>query len=58
VSVTKGAGQSYIANNVITGAGTAAILGMDHLIAMTDDLGKADAKIPDLIQLKDNIVRT
>jgi hypothetical protein len=31
---------------------------MDHLIAMTDDLGKAGAKIPGLIQLKDNIVRT
>ncbi len=58
VSVTKGAGQSYIANNVITGAGIAAILGMDHLIVMTDDLGKAGTKIPDLIQLKDNIVRT
>jgi uncharacterized secreted repeat protein (TIGR03808 family) len=57
VSVTKGAGQSYIANNVITGAGTAAILGMNHLIAMTDDLGKADAKIPESIQLKDNIIR-
>jgi hypothetical protein len=31
---------------------------MDHLIAMTDDLGKAGAKISDLIQLKDDIVRT
>jgi uncharacterized secreted repeat protein (TIGR03808 family) len=57
-SVTKGAGPSFIANNVITGAETAAILGMDHLIAMTDDLGKLDAKIPDLIRLKDNIVST
>ena len=56
-SVTQGAGASYLANNVITGAKIAAILGMDHLNAMTDDLGKADAKVPDLIQLKDNIVR-
>ena len=56
VSVTKGAGQSYIANNVITGAGIAAILGMDHLIAMTDDLGKADANIPESILLRNNIV--
>ena len=56
-SVTGGAGPSYLANNVITGAKTAAILGMDHLNAMTDDLGKAGAKVPDLIQLKDNIIR-
>ena len=56
-SVTKGAGPSYLANNVITGAKIAAILGMDHLVAMTDDLGKAGAKVPELIQLKDNVIR-
>lgn len=57
-SMTKGAGPSYIANNIIAGAKIAAVLGMDHLNAMTDDLGKPDAKVPDLIQLKDNIIRT
>jgi uncharacterized secreted repeat protein (TIGR03808 family) len=57
-SVTQGAGPSYLVNNVITGAKIAAILGMDHLVAMTDDLSKAGAKVPELIQLKDNIVRT
>ena len=57
VSVTEGAGASYIANNVISGATTAAILGMDHLQPVTDDLGKADAKVPNLISLRDNIVR-
>jgi uncharacterized secreted repeat protein (TIGR03808 family) len=56
-SVTEGAGPSYIVNNVIAGAKTAAILGMDHLNAMTDDLGKPDAMVSDLIQLKDNIIR-
>ena len=56
-SVTRGAGPSYLANNVITGAKIAAILGVDHLNVMTDDLGKTDAKVSDLIQLKDNIVR-
>ena len=56
-SITEGAGPSYIANNVITGAKIAAILGMDRHTPMTDDLGKADAKVPDLIQLKDNITR-
>ena len=53
VSVTEGAGPSYLANNVISGSKTAAILGMDHLEMVTDDLGKAGAKVPELIQLKD-----
>jgi hypothetical protein len=56
-SVTKGAGPSYIANNVIAGAKIAVIFGLDHLDPMTDDLGKADAMVPELIQLKDNIIR-
>lgn len=56
-SVAEGAGASYIANNIISGAKTAAIVGMDHLNPVTDDLGKAGAKIPGLLQLKDNIVR-
>ncbi|HQY74477.1 MAG TPA: TIGR03808 family TAT-translocated repetitive protein [Aestuariivirga sp.] len=57
VSVTEGAGPSYLANNVISGSKTAAILGMDHREIVTDDLGKADAKVPELIQLKDNVIR-
>ncbi len=56
-SVAEGAGASYIANNIISGAKTAAIVGMDHLNPVTDDLGKAGAKVPDLLLLKDNIVR-
>ena len=35
----------------------AAILGMDHREIVTDDLGKVDAKVPELIQLKDNVIR-
>ena len=56
VSVTEGAAPSYLANNVISGSKTAAILGMDHLEMVTGDLGKAGAKIPDLIKLNDNRV--
>jgi uncharacterized secreted repeat protein (TIGR03808 family) len=56
VSVTEGAGPSYLANNVISGSKTAAILGMDHLEMVTDDLGKAGAKVPELIKLNDNMV--
>jgi uncharacterized secreted repeat protein (TIGR03808 family) len=56
-SVTEGAGQSYIAQNIISGAKQAAITGMDHLDAKTDDLGKPDAEVPDQIMLKDNIIR-
>jgi uncharacterized secreted repeat protein (TIGR03808 family) len=56
-SVAEGAGASYIANNIISGARGAAIVGMDHLNPMTDDLGKAGAKVPGLLLLKDNIVR-
>jgi uncharacterized secreted repeat protein (TIGR03808 family) len=56
-SVTEGAGVSYIANNTIIGSRLAAITGMDHLSPMTDDLGKPDTKIPDVVRLKDNIIR-
>jgi uncharacterized secreted repeat protein (TIGR03808 family) len=56
-SVTEGAGQSCIASNIISGAKKAAITGMDYLEPRTDDLGKADAKAPDMILLRDNIIR-
>ena len=56
VSVTEGAGPSNLANNVISGSKTAAILGMDHLETVTEDLGKAGAKVPELIKLNDNRV--
>jgi uncharacterized secreted repeat protein (TIGR03808 family) len=57
VSVTEGAGSSFIASNVITGAKKSAITGMDHLNPTTDDLGKIDAKVPDVVLLKDNVIR-
>ena len=57
VSVTEGAGQSYIANNIISGAKKSAIVGMDHLEIKTDDLGKAGATVPAVILLKDNVIR-
>ncbi len=56
-SVTEGAGATYIANNVISGMKLAAIKGMDHQNPMTDDLGKVGAEVPNLILLKDNIIR-
>jgi len=57
VSVSGGAGQSHIAGNVISGARKASITGMDHLEPVTGDLGAAGAKIPDVVLLKDNVVR-
>ncbi len=56
-SVTAGAGQSYIAHNIIATAKTAAIVGMDHLDVKTEDLGRAEAKVPDQILLAGNIIR-
>ena len=56
-SVTEGAAPSYLANNVISGSKIAAIMGMDHLEMVTEDLGKDGAKVPDVIQLKDNVIR-
>ena len=57
VSVNEGAGQSHVAGNIISGSKKAAIVGMDHSETKTDDLGKADAKVPDKVLLKDNIIR-
>ena len=56
-SVTAGAGQSYIAHNIIAAAKTAAILGMDHLEVKTEDLGRGQARVPDQIRLEGNIIR-
>jgi uncharacterized secreted repeat protein (TIGR03808 family) len=49
-SVTEGAGQSYIAGNIISGSKVAAISGMDHLEVKT-------GVTPVQILLKDNIIR-
>jgi uncharacterized secreted repeat protein (TIGR03808 family) len=43
VSVVPGAGGAVIADNMITGARRGAILGMDHLEVVTDDLARTDA---------------
>jgi uncharacterized secreted repeat protein (TIGR03808 family) len=43
VSVVPGAGGAVIADNMITGARRGAILGMDHLEVITDDLAKTGA---------------
>jgi uncharacterized secreted repeat protein (TIGR03808 family) len=40
VSVVTGAGAALIANNLISGASQGAILGMDHLTPVTNDLAK------------------
>ena len=40
VSVVTGAGAALIANNLISGAGKGAIVGMDHLTPVTGDLAK------------------
>ena len=43
VSVVPGAGGAVIADNMITGARRGAILGMDHLEVITDDLARTGA---------------
>ncbi|HLH90410.1 MAG TPA: TIGR03808 family TAT-translocated repetitive protein [Xanthobacteraceae bacterium] len=43
VSVVPGAGGAVIADNMITGARRGAILGMDHLEVISDDLAKTGA---------------
>jgi uncharacterized secreted repeat protein (TIGR03808 family) len=43
VSVVPGAGSAVIADNIITGARRGAILGMDHLEVVSDDLAKTGA---------------
>jgi uncharacterized secreted repeat protein (TIGR03808 family) len=43
VSVVPGAGGAVIADNMITGASRGAVLGMDHLEIITDDLAKTGA---------------
>jgi uncharacterized secreted repeat protein (TIGR03808 family) len=43
VSVVPGAGGAIIANNMISGSRRGAILGMDHIAVVTDDLAKDGA---------------
>ncbi len=54
-SVTDGAGASLIANNVISEAGTAAIVGMDHSKVVTGDLARATS-VPKHLTLTGNAV--
>jgi hypothetical protein len=43
VSVVPGAGGAIIANNMISGSRRGAILGMDHIAVVTEDLAKDGA---------------
>jgi uncharacterized secreted repeat protein (TIGR03808 family) len=56
-SVSEGAGQHVVMNNVIEGARMGAIVGRDHEEIMTGDLGHGASRHP-LIALANNIVRT
>ena len=53
-SMTPGAGQSMMANNIISGARSAAIIGMDHDKVMTGDLAEA-GDVPDVLKLSGNL---
>jgi uncharacterized secreted repeat protein (TIGR03808 family) len=56
-SLSEGAGAVLIANNIISGAKTAAIMGMDHADPVTGDLAKPGAAVPERIRLVGNLVR-
>ncbi len=55
-SIAERAGHGLVANNVISGSKTAAILGMDHHTAATGDLGLPGAAIPDRLTVSGNLV--
>ena len=57
VSVTPGAGAALIAHNLIAGASTGAILGMDHGRAITGDLAREESTRHAQITVSGNRVR-
>ncbi len=54
VSVAEGAGKALIAGNIISGAKTGAILGMDHATIATGDLSAPGAQPPAHVSLSQN----
>jgi hypothetical protein len=57
VSVADGFGDTLIANNMIDGSKKAAIAGFAWDKLMTGDLALANAKLPPMVKLSNNIVR-
>lgn len=57
VSVVPGAGTALVSNNLISGSARAAIVGLDHAKAVTDDLGKDSTSRLAQIVLGTNAVR-
>jgi len=55
-SVADRAQHGLIANNVISGSKTGAILGMDHENAVTGDLGLPGAEVPERLTVTANLV--
>ena len=55
-SMTRGADVVLIANNRISGATQASIIGYDHSNPATGDLGLPDAEIPAGLQISNNLV--
>ena len=55
-SMTQGADVVLIANNRISGATGASIIGYDHANAVTGDLGLPGAEIPPGMLIRDNLV--
>lgn len=56
VSVAKGAKKGLIANNLISGAKEAAIMGLDHNTPATSDLSAPGARVPDQLMVSGNQV--
>jgi uncharacterized secreted repeat protein (TIGR03808 family) len=56
VSTTQGAGQSIVGGNLIEGAQSLAIAGLDHNDVTTDDLSVIDAKVPPHVSVFNNRV--
>lgn len=56
VSASQGAGKALVANNMISGAETAAIAGLEHDAVVTADLARPPARIPGNMSVQGNLV--
>lgn len=56
VSASQGAGKALVANNMISGAQTAAIAGLEHDAVVTADLTRPPARIPGNMSVQGNLV--
>jgi uncharacterized secreted repeat protein (TIGR03808 family) len=57
VSVVPGAGSALVSNNMISGTPRGAVVGLDHIKAVTDDLSRGGAERYAQLTLSGNAVR-